>query len=165
MTGEYVSSVSESFAIYSTKLKTSRFFQGSWIDRRQWPRVSLPFRMTSNSPQSNVPPRNYSLRVIGGQTMTRSANLLLGAPPERTGAKARLHSWGRPCILPLLGETHQPKMPYYCILPRPKVGPGKRCSVSLPATASTRSSEEKMNCPFDHYRCLDSPDGVAWMWW
>lgn len=61
--------------------------------------------MTSNSPQSNVPLQNYSLKVIGGQTMTRSATLLLGAPPERTGAEARLHSWGRPCILPLLQDA------------------------------------------------------------
>lgn len=36
-----------------------------------------------NSPQSNIPLRNYSLRDIGGQTMARSAALLLDAPPER----------------------------------------------------------------------------------
>lgn len=37
----------------------------------------------SNSPQSNIPLRNYSLRDIGGQKMARSAALLLDAPPER----------------------------------------------------------------------------------
>lgn len=37
----------------------------------------------SNSPQPNIPLRNYSLRDIGGQTVTGSATLLLDAPPER----------------------------------------------------------------------------------
>lgn len=40
-------------------------------------------RERSNSPQSNIPLRDYSLRDIGGQTMARSAALLLDAPPER----------------------------------------------------------------------------------
>lgn len=44
--------------------------------------LSIP-RDRSNSPQPNIPLRNYSLRDIGGQTMARSAALLLGAPPER----------------------------------------------------------------------------------
>ena len=37
----------------------------------------------SNNPLSIIPLRNYSLRDIGGQTMARSAALLLDAPPER----------------------------------------------------------------------------------
>lgn len=36
-----------------------------------------------NSPQSNILLRNYSFGDIGGRTMTRSATLLLDAPPER----------------------------------------------------------------------------------
>lgn len=44
--------------------------------------LSIP-QDRSNSPQSNIPLRNYSLRDVGGHIMARSAALLLGAPPER----------------------------------------------------------------------------------